>query len=83
MGLEVIEKKSVMVMSLEQKAGQNHNIKISDKCQCGRVYIIGNNLNESKLPSLRRWKQTELWECLLSFGPESFVFLFAFIKPKD
>jgi hypothetical protein len=37
----------------------------------GTVRIFGKNLNESKL------EQTEVRECLLTFGAESFVFYFA------
>jgi hypothetical protein len=44
---------------------------------CGRVQIFGKRLNESKFNSRRNQEQTELRQCFLSFGAESFVFQFA------
>ena len=41
------------------------------------VQIFGNNLNKSKFYSGRNEEQTEVRECLLSFGAESFVFQLA------
>jgi hypothetical protein len=41
------------------------------------------NLNESKFRSGRKYEQTEVRECLLTFGAESFVFQFAIEKYKE
>jgi len=45
--------------------------------------MFGNKLNKSKFCSGRNEEQIEVRECLLSFGAESFVFLFAIQKFKD
>jgi len=52
----------------------------SYKLQC-KSSIIGEQL--SKFHSGRNKEQTEVGECLLSFGAESFVFQFANQKLKD
>jgi hypothetical protein len=55
-GLEVnAEKTKYMVMSWNQNAGHNHNIKIDNKIlwKGGRIQIFGSNPNESKLHSWR------------------------------
>jgi len=45
--------------------------------------IFGNNLNKSKFYSGRNEEQTDVRECLLSFGAESSVFHSAIQKFKD
>jgi hypothetical protein len=55
-GLKVnAEKTKYMVMSRNQNAGQNHNIKLDNKSfdQGGTVQIFGNNPNKSKFHSGR------------------------------
>ena len=47
------------------------------------VTILGNNINKSKSYLGRNYEQIEFWECLLSFGAESFVFQFVIQKFKD
>ena len=49
----------------------------------GAVQILWNNHNKPKFHSGRNLVQTEIRECLLSFGAESFVFQFAIQKYKD
>jgi hypothetical protein len=55
-GLEVnADKTKYMVISRDQNAGQNHDIKIDICCgKCGTVQIFGNNLNISKFYSGRK-----------------------------
>jgi len=48
-----------------------------------RITIFGNSLNKSKFYSGRNKEQTEIKECLLSFGAGSFVFQLAIQKFKD
>jgi hypothetical protein len=50
-GLEVnTEKSTFMLLSRHQTAGQNHNIKITNRPfeNCGAVQIFGNDSNKSK-----------------------------------
>ena len=44
--------------------------------------MFGYNLNKPKFYSGRNYEHTEVRECLLSFGSESFVFQFAILKFK-
>jgi hypothetical protein len=46
-------------------------------CKGGSVQMSGTKINESKFYSGRNYEQTEVRECLLSFGAEYFVFQFA------
>ena len=79
MGLEVTaEKAKYMVMSRDQKAGQNRKIKIGNSSfeKCGIAKIIRNKF----------WiiqKQIEVRKCMLPFGAESCIFQFAIKKYKD
>jgi hypothetical protein len=45
------ENTKYMFVCREKNAGQNHNIKTSNKSsgKCGKVKIFGNNTNKSKL----------------------------------
>ena len=67
-------------MSQDKNAGWSHNIKI-DKSSFERMeqfkYMGINLMNPNFI------QQTEVRECLLSFGGESFVFQFAIQKFKD
>jgi hypothetical protein len=45
--------------------------------------LLGTYLSRSKFYSERNYEQTEVRECFLSFGVESFVFQFAIRKFKD
>jgi hypothetical protein len=45
--------------------------------------IYGITPNESKFYSGKNYEQTEVWDCLLSFGAVSFVFQFAIQKCND
>ena len=95
-GLEVkADKTKYLVISWNQNAGQNHNIK-NDKSsvqlwkndnssfqKSRRVQIFGNSPNESKLYSEKNYEQAEDGECLLSFSAESFVFKSAIQKYKN
>jgi hypothetical protein len=45
--------------------------------------MFGNNFNKSKFYSERNYELTEVRECLLSFGVESFDFHFAIQKFKE
>ena len=63
------DKTKYMVMSRDQKAGRSCSIKTDY-----RVKIFGNNVNISKFYSGRNYEQTEVRECLLSFGAKSFCF---------
>ena len=47
------------------------------------IKLCGTNPNESKFRSWRNWKQTEVAECLPSFGAKSYVLQSAIQKFKD
>jgi hypothetical protein len=72
-------------MSRDQNAGRSHIIK-TDNSSFGRVEeckYLEITPNKSKLYSGINYEQTEIRECLPSFGAESFVFHFAIQKYKD
>lgn len=70
-------------MSCEQNARQNHNVKIGIKSfEC----IAKLRCLETTIAKLYSWGsevETEIRECLLPFGPKSFVFQFGIEKYKD
>jgi hypothetical protein len=74
-----------MVTSRDQNARQCHNIKISNK-SFERVkqfkYLETTLTNQNSIREEIK-EQTELGECLLSFGEESFIFQFTVQKCKD
>jgi hypothetical protein len=76
------DKIKYMLMSRDQTAERIHNIKIHNSYfeRIGRVQIFGYNINKLKFNSGRNQEQTEVRECLLSFGAESFIFQFAIRK---
>jgi hypothetical protein len=72
------------VMSRDQNARRSYNIKINNSSfQKVEELNIWKNLNKSKFYSGRTLEQTEVSECLLSFGAELFVFQFVIRKYKD
>jgi hypothetical protein len=70
-----VDKTKYMVMSRDQNTGRSHIMKIGNSSfeRGGRVQILENNLNESKLYLGRNQEQSEVRECLLSFGAESLL----------
>ena len=84
-GLEInTDKSKYMVMSRDQNAGPNHSMKIDNNSfEKVEEFKFWNNFNKSKFCSGRNQEQTEIRECLLSFGAEYFVFQFAIQKFKD
>ena len=75
-GLEVRSKTKYMVMSRDQNAGRNHNMKIDNRSfgMTEEFKYFGTNLNRAKFYSGRNKESTEVKECLLTFSAESFVF---------
>jgi hypothetical protein len=67
-----------MVMSRDQHARQNHDIKIGNT-SLGRVeqlrYLKTNVINQ--VPIMKKLSTKLVRECLLPFGAESFVLQFA------
>ena len=70
-----------MVMSRDQNAGRSHNMKtdnrsfeIVEEFKCLETNLTNQNSIQ---------EETEVMECLLSLGAESFVFQFAIQKFKD
>jgi hypothetical protein len=64
-----------MVMSWDQHIGQNHNIKIGNKCLKGwksSKYLGTTLTNQNSIHE--EIKSRQIKECLLSFSAESFVF---------
>jgi hypothetical protein len=47
------------------------------------VKMFGKNFKESEFYLGKNQEQTEIMECLLSFGAEPFIFQFAIQKYKD
>ena len=79
-GVEVgADKTKFMVMSRDNIAGRSHNIKIDNSFfEMVKMFrYFWNNLNKSKFSSGRNEEQTDVRECLLSFGAESFFLQFA------
>jgi len=81
----MLRKFKYMIMSRDQNAVQNHDMKTDNKLfeKGGIVQIFGNSFHVYKLYSERNEEQIEVKECLLSFDSESFVFQFAIQKYKD
>jgi len=68
-----------MVMSRDQHAGQNHNIKISNKCfeRVKQFRYLGTTLTD------QNFINEKIKSSVLLFGAESFVFKFPNQKYKD
>ena len=68
------DKTKYMVVSRDQNAGQSHNMK-TDNSSFERVegfkYLETTSTNQN---SIQEEIKTEVRQCLLSFGAESFVF---------
>jgi hypothetical protein len=64
-----------MCMSQCKKAGQKHSIKIANRSfeDVAQFKCLGPSLADQKLYERRDSEQTKFGECLLPFGPESFV----------
>jgi hypothetical protein len=72
-GLEVNpEKTKYMLISLSQKIGQKHSIKIASWSfeDPAKFRYLGKILNRSKMHARRDYEQTKFGECLLQFGSE-------------
>jgi hypothetical protein len=79
------DKVKYMVISRNQNAGRNHNIKneIPFLEKRGMFSNIWEQPYQSKFYSGRNYEQIEVRECLLSFGAESSVFQCAIQKFKN
>jgi len=65
-------------MSRRLLIGQNQDMKKRNASfEKGETVLKYLGRTRSKFYSGRNWEQTEVRECLLSFGAESFVFQFA------
>ena len=67
-------------MSGDQNVGRSHRMWTDNS---GRIQILGNNHNVSKFYSGKNQEQSEVRECLLSFGAESLVLQVAIRIYKD
>jgi hypothetical protein len=84
-GLEVnAEKTKYMVMSRNQTAGQNHNIKLHNKSfeKVEQLKYLGTTLTNQNSIQEEIKSRLKFGECLLSFGAGSSVFHFAIKNTK-
>jgi hypothetical protein len=74
-----------MVMSRNQNAGQNHNIKLDNKSfeRAEQFKYLETTLTNRNSIQEEIKEQIEVGECLLLFGAGFFVFQFAIQKYKD
>jgi hypothetical protein len=74
-----------MVMSHNQNAGRNHNMKIDNKSfeRMEQFKYLGTTLTHQNSIQEEIRSRLKSGECLLSFGAGSFVFEFAIQKHKD
>ena len=74
-----------MVMSREQTAGLRHNMKIDNRTfeRVEHFKYLGTTLTNQNSIQEEIQSRLKSRECLLPFGAESFVFLFATQKFKD
>jgi len=64
-------------MCRELSAGQRYNIReLTTPLKCGKLKIILNDTNKTKLHALRNSEPIKFRECRLPFDPEYFVLLF-------
>jgi len=72
-----------MIVSRDQNSGRRHSTEIDNSSSEGRriVQIFGNKITNQN--STKEDIQTEIKQCSLPFGAESFVFLFAIQKYKN
>jgi len=74
-----------MVMSRDRNAERGHSVK-NDNSSIERVQefkYLGTTLTNQNSIQEEIKSRFEVWECLLSFGAESFVFQVAIQKLKD
>ena len=64
-----------MLMFREQNSGQNHKIEIGNKSfeKLAKFKYFGTTITNR---NCRHGEHIKLWECLLPFSPESFIFQF-------
>ena len=85
-GIEVnADKTKYTVVSRDQNSETNHNIKRGNNIfeMVEQFQYLGTTPNESIFHSVINQEQTEVRECLLSFGAESSFFKFVIQKYKD
>jgi hypothetical protein len=60
--LEANAEKNKYMLSRHQTAGQNHNIKIANRCfqNVGKLKYLGTTVNKSKFDSSEKQEHTEL-----------------------
>jgi hypothetical protein len=65
-----------MLLSRHQNAGQNLNIKISNRCfeNVAQFRYLGTTIKNKKLDLGENEEEIEFGECLLQFNPRAFVF---------
>jgi hypothetical protein len=75
------EKTKYMLLSRHQNAGNNHDIKIGNRCfeNFAQFRYLGTTITNQNLVQ----EETELGQCLLPFGPEPFVLASAVYKHKN
>jgi hypothetical protein len=74
-----------MSLSRHQNAGQNLDLKISNRSfkNVSQFIYLGKTAKESKFDSRRYEEETEFGKCLLPFSPQTFVFSSAVKNSKN